>query len=47
MHTFAVFNNKHLRPHGCSDTNCTATVNCTNPKTEILGKITEIQIIGI
>ena len=47
MNTFAVFNNKYLRPHGWSDTTFTATVNCTNPKTEILSKIIETHIIGI
>ena len=46
MKTSAVFNNKYLRPLGWSDTTFTATVNCTNPKTEILSKIIEIHIIG-
>ena len=47
MHAFAVFTDKYLRPYGFSDTIFTATVNCTNPKSEILSKIIEIQIIGV
>ena len=47
MYAIAVFNNKYLQPYGCSNTNLTATVNCTNPKTEILSGVIEIQIIGI
>ena len=42
MHAFAFFNNKYLPPYGCSDTNVTPTVNCTNPKTEKVGKTIEI-----
>ena len=47
VHAFAVFNDFNLRPYGCCDTNFTATVNCKNPKTEILNEIIEIQNIGI
>ena len=47
MHAFAVFSDKYLRPYGCSDTIFAVTVNCTNPKSEILSKIIEIQIIGV
>ena len=36
MHGFTVFNDKILRPYGCSKTNFTATVYRTNPKAEIL-----------
>ena len=43
MHAFAVFSDKYLRSYGCSDTNFTAGIKCTNPKTEIV----ETQIIGI
>ena len=45
-HAFAVFNDKSIQPYGCSDTSFTATVNCTNLKTEILCEIIERQIIG-
>ena len=34
-------------PNGCSDTNFTATIKCTNPKTEIQSEMNETQIIGI
>ena len=44
LHVFAIFNDKYLQPYGCSDTNVTATVNCTNPKTETLREIIGIQI---
>ena len=44
---FAVFKDKYLRPYGCRNKNFTVTVNCTNPKTEILSGIMEIKIIGI
>ena len=47
MHAFAVFNDKYLRPCDRSDTNLTTTVDYTNPKTEVLAEIIEIQIIGI
>ena len=47
IHVFAVFNNKYLRPYGCIDTKITATVNCTNPKTEKLSAIIEMQIIRV
>ena len=47
MHAFAVFNDQYLRPYGCSDTNFTATVNCTNPRTEILSEMIGIYIIEI
>ena len=43
MHALAVFNYKYFRPYDCSNTNFTAT----DPKTEILNEIIEIQIIGI
>ena len=43
MHAFAVFNDFILRLYGCSDTNYTATVNCTNPRTETLTGIIEIH----
>ena len=36
---------KNLQPYGCSNT--VATINCTNPKVEILNEAIEIQIIGI
>ena len=42
MHAFADFENKYLGPYGWSDTNFTATVKCTNPRTEILNEIIEI-----
>ena len=32
MHAFAVFNDKCLRPYGCSDTNLTVTVESINPR---------------
>ena len=35
VHTFAIFNDKYLQPYDCSDISFTATVKCTNPKTEI------------
>ena len=47
MHAFAVFSNKCLRTCGGNNTNFTATVNCTNPKTEILSEIIEKKIIRI
>ena len=47
MQAFAFFNDKYLRPCGCSETNLTATVNCANRKTEILSEIIEVKIIGI
>ena len=47
MHAFAIFNSKYLRPQGCSDTNFTATVKHTIPKTEIKTEIIEVQVIGI
>ena len=47
MHAFAIFNSKYLRPQGCSDTNFTATVKHTIPKTEIKSEIIEVQVIGI
>ena len=40
MLAFAVFNNKYIRPYGCSDTNFTAT-NFTNPKSKILSEMIE------
>ena len=43
IHAFAVFNDKYLRPYRCSDRNFTATVNFTNPKTQIVSKIIEKQ----
>ena len=46
MHIFAIFTEKHLQPNGCSGTNFTATVNCTNPSTEIESEIIQTQIIG-
>ena len=46
MYALAICNNKYLRSSSYSDTNSTAAVNCTNPKTEILSEIIEIQIIG-
>ena len=45
IHAFAVFNDKYLPPCCCSYTNFTATVNCTNSKTEMQSEIIEIQII--
>ena len=42
MHAFAIFNDKYLLPCGYGDTKFTATVNCTNLKTEILSEIIEI-----
>ena len=47
MHAFAVFNDKYLRSNGCSDTNFTATIKCTNLKTEIQSEMNKTQIIGI
>ena len=47
MYAFAVFKDKYLRPYGCRNKNFTVTVNCTNPKNEILSGIMEIKIIGI
>ena len=47
MHAFAVFSDRYLRPCGCSDTIFAATVDCTNPKFQILNEIIEMQIIGI
>ena len=44
-HSFAVSAAKYLRPCGCSGTNFTAMVNCTNPYTEIQNEITDIEII--
>ena len=41
------FNNKYLWPHGYSNRNLTTAVNSTNPKTEILSKIIEMQIFQI
>ena len=46
-HAFAFFNNKYLWPHGYSNRNLTTAVNSTNPKTEILSKIIEMQIFQI
>ena len=45
MHPLPVFTKKYLWPYGCSDTNFTASVNCTNSNTEILNKIMGIDII--
>ena len=42
MHALAVFSDKYLRSYGCSDTFFTATVNCTNPKYQILSEIIKI-----
>ena len=39
IHAFAVFSDKYLRPCGFSDTVFTATVNCSNPKSQILNKL--------
>ena len=39
MHAFAVFSDKYLRPCGCSDTVFTATVNYSNPESQILNKL--------
>ena len=47
MHAFDNACNRYLRPHGCSNTHFTATVNCPNPKTEVLSEIIEIQTIGM
>ena len=47
MYAFAVFAEKYLWSFGCSGTNFTATVNFTNPKSEIQIEIIETQIIGI
>ena len=41
MHAFAVFSKKYLWSYGCSGTNFTAAVNCTNPKTEMQIEIIE------
>ena len=35
MRAFSDFTDKYLVPHGRRDTNVTAAVSCTNPKTEI------------
>ena len=45
MHVFAVFTEKNLRSYGCSGTNFTTAVNCTNPNTEIQSEIIETEII--
>ena len=42
MPAFEVFNDLYFQPYGCSDTNFTATVKNTNPKTEIQSEIIEI-----
>ena len=47
MHVFVVFTEKYLRSYGCSGINFTATVNCTNPKTETQSEIIETQITEI
>ena len=47
MHVFVVFTEKYLRSYGCSGTNFTATVNCTNPKIKTQTEIIETQITGI
>ena len=47
MHAFAVFTEIYLRPNGCSDTNFTAAVKCTNLKTKIQSEIIQIEIIEI
>ena len=47
MDWFAVFAEKYLQSYGCSGTNFTATVDCTNSKTEIQIEIIETQITGI
>ena len=36
MQAFSVFSNKYLQSYGCSDSNFTATVNCTNLKSQII-----------
>ena len=43
IRAFVVFNEKYLRSYGCSDTNFTAAVNCTNLKTEIKSTLIELQ----
>lgn len=47
MHMFAIFIEKRLRPYGCCETNFTATVNCSNPKTETQLEIIETEVSGI
>ena len=47
MQAFAVFIEKYFRSHGCSGANFTATINCTNSKTELQIEIIETQTIGI
>ena len=47
MHAFAVLTEKCLWSYGRGGTKFTATVNCTNPKTEIQIEIIETQITGI
>ena len=47
MHVLAVFTENYFRSCGCSGTNFTATINCTNAKTEIQTEIIETQITGI
>ena len=47
MDWFAVFAEKYLQSHGCRGINFTATVDCTNSKTEIQIEIIETQITGI
>ena len=45
MHAFAGFTKKYLQPYGCSGTNFTTAVNCTNPNTETQNEIIEIEIL--
>ena len=47
MHGFAAFTEKYLWSYSCSGINFTATINCTNPKTEIQIKSIETQITGM
>ena len=47
MQVFAVFIEKYFRSYGCSGTNFTATINCTNSKTELQIEIIETKTIGI
>ena len=47
IHAFAVFTEKYLRSYDCGGTKFTATVKCTNAKTEMQIEIIETQVNGI
>ena len=45
IRAFEVFTNKILELWGCSGSNVTATVNCTNPKAEATSESIETKTI--